>query len=308
MYLTLYYRLKPLIPRRLQIVVRGAVARRKRERSAHIWPIDERSAAPPSGWAGWPEGKSFALVLTHDVETAEGQAKCRALAELEMRLGFRSSFNFVAEDYPIDGGLQQFLLENGFEIGVHGLNHKGNLFGSFRRFLGDSPRINHYLRKWGAAGFRAPSMYHNLEWTHLLDVRYDSSTFDTDPFEPQPHGLRSIFPVWIDGHSLSGGYVELPYTLPQDYTLFVLLREPDERVWRQKVQWIAAKGGMALGLTHTDYMAFKGELVDTTNYPVDHYMAFLSFMRKEFGGQYWHALPREVAEFWSSTYGPKCGA
>jgi hypothetical protein len=41
---------------------------------------------------GWPNGKKFALVLTHDVESAEGLDKCYQLAEIEERLGFRSSF------------------------------------------------------------------------------------------------------------------------------------------------------------------------------------------------------------------------
>jgi hypothetical protein len=53
--------------------------------------------ACPTGWPGWPGGKKFALVLTHDVEGAAGLAKCRQLMELEQSLGFRSSFNFIPE-------------------------------------------------------------------------------------------------------------------------------------------------------------------------------------------------------------------
>ena len=40
-------------------------------------------------------------------------------------------------------------------------------------------------------------MLHNLEWFHDLNVKYDSSTFDTDPFEPQPDGVGTIFPFWV---------------------------------------------------------------------------------------------------------------
>src|SRR5438093_9277501 len=120
-------------------------------------------------------------------------------------------------------------------------------------------------------------MLRNLDWLHDLDVQYDASTFDTDPFEPQPDGVNTIFPFWVpapgaekaevrrqkadpnsdlrspiseirppldqkseirnqkpgltsDLCSLASGasrpgYVELPYTLPQDFTLFVLLKE-----------------------------------------------------------------------------------
>jgi metal-dependent hydrolase (beta-lactamase superfamily II) len=60
------------------------------------WPIDTTSATPPANWQGWPEGKKFALVLTHDVETKKGLENCRALMDIDEKHGFRSSFNFVA--------------------------------------------------------------------------------------------------------------------------------------------------------------------------------------------------------------------
>ena len=72
---------------------------RMRKKYVGVWPIDERAGKAPKGWQGWPEGKKFALVLTHDVDTAKGQERCYQLAELEERLGFRSSFNFVPERY-----------------------------------------------------------------------------------------------------------------------------------------------------------------------------------------------------------------
>jgi hypothetical protein len=40
-------------------------------------------------------------------------------------------------------------------------------------------------------------MYHDLELLHHLDIEYDASTFDTDPFEPQPDGMGTIFPFWV---------------------------------------------------------------------------------------------------------------
>jgi len=215
-----YYFLKPFIPRSLQIAVRKKIVLKKRMRSAHLWPIEPKSGEKPEGWQGWPGGKRFALVLTHDVEGAQGVKRCLALAEMEKSLGFRSVFNFVAEDYQEDAGLYSYLRENGFEIGVHGLNHNGNLFQSKDDFLKKVPRINQYLKEWNAVGFRAPSMYHNLEWISHLNIEYDMSTFDTDPFEPQPDGVETIFPFWYgsNGHP---GYVELPYTLPQDHTFFI---------------------------------------------------------------------------------------
>ena len=40
-------------------------------------------------------------------------------------------------------------------------------------------------------------MLRNLDWLHDLDVQYDASTFDTDPFEPQPDGRHTMFPFRV---------------------------------------------------------------------------------------------------------------
>lgn len=40
-------------------------------------------------------------------------------------------------------------------------------------------------------------MQHKLSWLHELEVEYAKSTFDTDPFEPQPDAARTIFPFWV---------------------------------------------------------------------------------------------------------------
>ena len=63
----IYYQIKPFIPRRLQLLCRGILVRRKREQCRDIWPIDESAGKPPAGWSGLPDGKKFALVLTHFV-------------------------------------------------------------------------------------------------------------------------------------------------------------------------------------------------------------------------------------------------
>jgi len=97
---SLYYTLKPFIPRWLQIQIRRQIVLRKRANYTHLWPIDENSAIPPQGWTGWPDGKKFALVLMHDVDTEKGQEKCIELARLGKEMGFWSSINFIPERYP----------------------------------------------------------------------------------------------------------------------------------------------------------------------------------------------------------------
>jgi hypothetical protein len=271
---------------------------------ADVWPIDEKSAIPPKNWEGWPGGKQFALVLTHDVETAKGQERCRHLIDLERELGFTSSYNFVPERYKVSEELRNYLNENGFEVGVHGLNHDGKDYNSRAIFRERALKINRYISDWGTVGYRSPSMLRDLAWLHDLDIEYDSSTFDTDPFEPQPDGVETIFPFWVlPVDRTQRGYVELPYTLPQDFTLFVIFREKDTRIWREKLDWIASHGGMALLDTHPDYMNFDGSAERREEYPVSLYKEFLSYVRVNYEGQYWNALPREIARFYSEFEG-----
>ena len=82
----------------------------------------------------WPNGFQFALVLTHDIESNNGQKFLCAVADLEESLGFRSSFNFVPEGYPIDMGLVNELRQRGFEVGIHGLKHNGQLLIPIKSF------------------------------------------------------------------------------------------------------------------------------------------------------------------------------
>lgn len=269
----------------------------KRIFSKSVWPINHQAAERPKHWCDWPDGKRFALVLTHDVDTAKGQEKCSKLAEAEKTRGMRSSFNFVPERYTVSTALQERLRADGFEIGVHGLYHDGKLYKSNEIFQERAQRINKYIRDWKAVGFRSPSMHHNLEWLHSLNIQYDSSTFDTDPFEPQPDGMRTIFPFWVENGSIDTGYVELPYTLAQDWTLFVLMGYRHIDVWEKKIDWIAENGGMVLVNTHPDYMRFDNKTAREDEYPVTYYKELLSYIENKYGGQYWHALPSEVAQF-----------
>jgi hypothetical protein len=42
----------------------------------------------------------------------------------------------------------------------------------------------------------------------------------------------------------------------------------------------------------------EGEKMGLEEYPADYYVEFLEYVREKYKGQYWHALPREMARFW----------
>jgi hypothetical protein len=290
----LYYFLKPAIPWAVRIQVRRLIANRLRKKVSGSWPILPSAAQPLEGWPGWPNGKRFAFVVTHDVEGERGLARCRKLAGLDKALGICSAFNFVPEgEYLVPDTIRANLEQDGFEVGVHDLHHDGSLYRSSQHFSEQTPKINLCLKMWRASGFRSGFMLHNLDWLKGLDILYDSSTFDTDPFEPQPDGVGTIFPFWVQGNG-SRGYIELPYTLPQDSTLFVLLKERTIDLWVKKLDWVASHGGMALVIVHPDYMSFDGKPNDS-EYPADLYERLLKHVVSRYGNTCWYALPREVA-------------
>ena len=306
----LYFGLKPFVPLPLRLAARRRFVARIRPKVSDRWPILPGSELPPENWPGWPDGKQFALVLTHDVESENGLGRVKALAEFEMKLGFRSSFNFIPDGpYQTSPELRRWLVDNGFEVGVHDLHHDGKLYRNREEFHRNAGRINQYLADWQAVGFRSGFMLNRLDWLHDLNVAYDASTFDTDPFEPQPEGVNTIFPFWIPkppgiaSEKSSEGYVELPYTLPQDSTLFLLMGETTPAIWLRKLDWVADRGGMAALIVHPDYVRLPGDPPSPRTFPLGFYESLLQRVRQKYGNLFWHALPREVAAF-TSTHKP----
>jgi len=294
----LYYLAKPLLPRPLVVRGRRRAQARAQQTFPLGWPIEDRYRRFLWGAIGelmalcdlsevpfiffWPFGATCALVLTHDVETADGQHFVRRVADLEERLGFRSSFNFVAERYPLDHELIAELGARGFEVGVHGRRHDGRELRSRRVFERHARSINQHLRRLGAVGFRSPLTHRHPEWMQALDVEYDASFFDSDPFEPLPGGTMSLWPFTI------GRFLELPYTLAQDFTLVDVLGERSPRLWLEKAAYLRRFCGMALLNSHPDYLREPG-----------HERVYREFLEELSGDEgCWNALPREVARWW----------
>lgn len=294
--------LKPFIPARMQLAWRRGRTRVLYPFYKRVWPICQDACKPPMDWGGWPDQKKFAFVLTHDVESHRGHENCARLASIEEELGFRSAMYFVPERYSVSPELRHYLTSHGFEVGVHGLKHDGKLYNSRSSFHKRAVEINRYIKEWAAVGFRSPAVQHNLAWIHDLDIEYDASTYDIDPFQPQSGGMGRIFPLWVPREGNEKGFVELPYTLPQDWTIFSELQEKNIEIWTRKVDWIAEHGGMVLLITHPDYMNVDGEPLKCVEYPAQFYVDFLTYVKTKYEGQYWHVLPRQMARFWAKNH------
>lgn len=298
----LYYYIKPLIPRAIQLVLRKKYISIQSKVKFPAWPIEPVIVDKVYNYlraviaynridrifriAPWPKKKKFAFVITHDVEWDNGLRHAPEIAKIEREYGFVSSWNIVPQRYPIDWKIINHLREHGAEIGVHGLYHDGKLFQSKSIFLERAQKINNFAAEWGAVGFRSESTLRNTEWMPELKVEYDTSFPDTDPYEPQPGGCCSIWPYFINN------LVELPLTLPQDHTLFEIMNMSDISVWKQKVDWIEEHGGIALINVHPDYMSSLER--------IRIYETFLKYMQCKEG--MWHVLPREVARWWRERH------
>jgi hypothetical protein len=292
-----YYAVRPALPRPVQISLRRMFTRIQRRATFPRWPVETALldlydwlfgqlagfAGHPVPWLDlWPNGYSWALILTHDVETAVGCRDLHLLRDVERQLGYTSSWNFVPLRYEVADEILTGLRDEGCEIGVHGLLHDGRDLASRRLLERRLAGMRRYAARWQAVGFRAPATQRVWEWMPLLGFDYDSSYHDTAPYEPTPGGCCSYFPFFNES------LVELPITLPQDHTLFVILRQPDASVWIEKARHVRSRRGMALALTHPDY-ARDPRLLRS-------YRRLLEWLDDD--PRLWRALPREVSAWW----------
>jgi peptidoglycan/xylan/chitin deacetylase (PgdA/CDA1 family) len=289
-----YYAARPLLPRQFQIWLRRRLVAVQGRRRFPRWPLEPALhdlygrlfgwfrlvAEEPVPWIGaWPRGVDWTFVLTHDVETRVGYENINLLSDVEVDAGVRSSWNFVARRYDVAGDIVGDLAERGFEIGVHGLHHDGRDLAQLDERL---PAMHEAAERWGAVGFRSPATHRDWELMWRLGFDYDSSYPDTDPYEPQPGGCCTWLPYF------NRELVELPITLPQDHTLFVILRHTDESAWVEKTEQLRAVGGLALLVTHPDYMLDHNA--------VDIYRRYVERFAED--PKAWRALPREVSSWW----------
>jgi peptidoglycan/xylan/chitin deacetylase (PgdA/CDA1 family) len=203
--------------------------------------------------ASWNLGIKLPIViLTHDIDTKSGFYWVERVSEIEENYGFRSSWNVVPKRYHINKKVLNRLLENGHEIGLHGLWHNNSeAFLSEEQMTSEFSSLKNFMDELMIKGYKSPSWYRTKTMFKVLPefFSYDLSCLDNDLICPAGNGGVGFMRPFI----LDSGLVELPCTLPFEAPLFMGV-SPENFVeyWIPKIEFIKASSGMLLVNTHPD--------------------------------------------------------
>jgi hypothetical protein len=164
------------------------------------------------------------------------------------------------------------------------VRHDASLFSSRAEFERQLPVVEQWAETLGASGFRSPATHRVVDWLAELPVDYDCTVPHSDPYEPVPGGCCSPWPYYI------GPVLELPYTLPQDHTLFTILKEETIELWQKQVERLEHTFGLIQCVSHPD----RGYLADSDN--MRRYAEFIEWLLGR--EALWLALPRTIAAWW----------
>ena len=137
-------------------------------------------------------------------------------------------------------------------------------------------------------GFRSGFMFHNLEWIKQLNVQYDASASTPIPSNLSPMARRPFSPSGSDCVT-----VMATWSCPTWLRLDAFCHAAGEEQWHleREARMDPIRGGMALLNVHPDYVDFGQGIRAEDEFPVQHYAEFLTWLKENHSGQYWHALP-----------------
>lgn len=234
----------------------------------------------------WPDPSLSCAIMTHDVETQAGFELCPSLMDIDDSFGIKASFQIVPEErYRVRPGLLDEIRRREFEICIHDLNHDGHLYKNREQFLKRAAKINSYGKEFRAAGFRAAVLYRKQMWYDALEFSFDMSVPNVAHLDPQRGGCCTVMPYFLNG------ILEIPVTTVQDYTLFHILHDYSNDIWKQQMEIILSKHGLMSFIVHPDYLAAPRELQVYKDL-----LTYLAELRQD--RNVWVTTPGEVNRWW----------
>jgi len=243
----------------------------------------------------WPEGKSYAVVLNHDIDTAWGidhPNGIQAFRESEEKYGFRSAWMVVTQLHEVGRKCFNSLIDNNHEIGCHSTVHDHNIaYFPVKKIKQRLQSAENFLTEFNCVGFRSPSYHRSQNLFQGLDglFKYDMSMHDTyeDVNSPIPsrQGCHTCFPFRLNNSDV----LELPTTITEDYQLEMAgySGQQASEIQISEIKKIAQRHGLANILTHPEKQLSAREEWHNC------YDQVLKFLVTD--TEAWVALPMEVA-------------
>ena len=260
----------------------------------------KRAGTFPEPAPFWPEGKRYAAMLSHDMDSGKACRKgyWKAFAEMEEAHGLRSSWHFCTEHFRDATAVMEELSRRGHEIAWHGHRHDPSVLRSSGNSFSESIRANRdFFKEYGVRGFRSPNFIRTPGLYRALKgiLGYDSSARDTaaEIFSSRTReGCCTVFPF------MRNGVLEIPVTVPDDISVRCVTQDDEESIFNvqlQKIEWIRSRGGVAVTLTHPEsWISLRKPLFNA-------YRRLVEFVSRDRCA--WNVLGRDIEAWWRKRAG-----
>jgi hypothetical protein len=228
--------------------------RRLDDLRAELWADAAARAGLRLEIPAYPGGRRGAVLLTHDIDSRADISGISEIRTLERRYGLPSSVGFIPQISWPESAVIDELIADGCEVYCHDMRHDGKLAyktgaavrADFERFFREHSEARPQLR-----GFRSGQLLMTSGLFGSLGdwFGYDLSLPDTEKGGPYGSraGCATVYPFLVDD------LLEIPLTMPQDFFLLNVEHLDSAgmlSVWRDKLEAVLSRGGVAVVNTH----------------------------------------------------------
>lgn len=248
----------------------------------------------------WPNGKKYAFVLTHDVDSKWVYQKdnLKTFFDTEEQVGVKGAWFFVGNLYKHDFEKIDFLFRQGHEIGLHGDNHDHKIaFLSKAHINKRLSMCRSFIDRYEIIGFRSPHYLRTPCFYEILKdyVKYDTSMHDSynsiSASNMTREGCSTVYPF-----KLSDCLLEIPITIPEDFELYKREKGPDSIVMTQleQINEVKTRNGIALLVIHPEPHLSSRK---------DYFEAFKEVLRAvSMDSDCWICRPKDIYNYWINKF------